>query len=243
MHVIAAALGGQLSDLLASAGPFLFYLAVWGLIFVGTGLLVGVFIPFITGDSLLFASGLIAATAPNINPVILAVGVGVAAFLGPWPVYPGTIAAVSAYGMLVRGTVRALNFAPESGAFTRMVLPNIATGLFTVGVATGGANVQFAVSPDGREAIARGIEIGMLGAYGSAMQTRFNGFHSSVAATVWPEAIPALAVDRPRKRAAMRDIAQPVTEPGQPALSLAAPHAGVDTPADLEQVRKLIGAV
>ena len=82
MHVIAAALGGQLSDLLASAGPFLFYLAVWGLIFVGTGLLVGVFIPFITGDSLLFASGLIAATAPNINPVILAVGVGVAAFLG-----------------------------------------------------------------------------------------------------------------------------------------------------------------
>lgn len=82
MHVLAAALGGQLNDLLATAGPFLFYLAVWGLIFVGTGLLVGVFIPFITGDSLLFASGLIAATAPNINPVILAVGVGVAAFLG-----------------------------------------------------------------------------------------------------------------------------------------------------------------
>lgn len=82
MHVIAAALDSQLSDLLASAGPFLFYLAVWGLVFVGTGLLVGVFIPFITGDSLLFASGLIAATTTNINPVILAIGVGIAAFLG-----------------------------------------------------------------------------------------------------------------------------------------------------------------
>jgi ornithine decarboxylase len=32
------------------------------------------------------------------------------------------------------------------------------------------------------------IEIGMLGAYGAAMQTRFNGFHMSSAATVWPEA-------------------------------------------------------
>ena len=62
-----------------------------------------------------------------------------AAFLGPWPVYPGTIAAVSAYGMLVRGTVRALNFAPESDAFARMILPNIATGVFTVVVAAGAA--------------------------------------------------------------------------------------------------------
>lgn len=82
MNVIAAALDNQLDDLLNSAGPFLFYLAVWGLIFVGTGLMVGVFIPFITGDSLLFASGLIAATSTNINPVILALGVGIAAFLG-----------------------------------------------------------------------------------------------------------------------------------------------------------------
>lgn len=82
MNVIAAALDNQLDDLLNSAGPFLFYLAVWGLIFVGTGLMVGVFIPFITGDSLLFASGLIAATSTNINPAILAIGVGIAAFLG-----------------------------------------------------------------------------------------------------------------------------------------------------------------
>ena len=57
MSVIAAALDDQLNDVLSASGPFLFYIAVWGLIFVGTGLLVGVFIPFITGDSLLFAAG------------------------------------------------------------------------------------------------------------------------------------------------------------------------------------------
>jgi hypothetical protein len=44
------------------------------------------------------------------------------------------------------------------------------------------------------------IEIGMLGAYGSAMQTHFNGFHSQAAATVWPEAIPTLAAERTRRR-------------------------------------------
>ncbi|MGE3476723.1 MAG: type III PLP-dependent enzyme [Rhodospirillaceae bacterium] len=44
------------------------------------------------------------------------------------------------------------------------------------------------------------IEIGMLGSYGSTMQTRFNGFHSSVTATVWPEAAP-FAVERPRRTA------------------------------------------
>lgn len=82
MSVIAAALDDQLNDVLSASGPFLFYLAVWGLIFVGTGLLVGVFIPFITGDSLLFASGIIAAASDNINIVVLAVGVGIAAFLG-----------------------------------------------------------------------------------------------------------------------------------------------------------------
>ena len=82
MSVIAAALDDQLNDVLSVSGPFLFYLAVWGLIFVGTGLLVGVFIPFITGDSLLFPSGIIAAASDNINIVVLAVGVGIAAFLG-----------------------------------------------------------------------------------------------------------------------------------------------------------------
>jgi membrane-associated protein len=82
MHIVAAALDGQLNDLVNSFGPFLFYMAVWGLVFVGTGLMVGVFVPFVTGDSLLFAAGLIAAASNNINIVILAVGVGIAAFLG-----------------------------------------------------------------------------------------------------------------------------------------------------------------
>ena len=51
------------------------------------------------------------------------------------------------------------------------------------------------------------IEIGMLGAYGSTMQTRFNGFHSEVVATVWPEAAP-FAFERPRRKSVMT--------PGQP---------------------------
>ncbi len=41
------------------------------------------------------------------------------------------------------------------------------------------------------------IEIGMLGAYGAAMQTRFNGFHMSEAVSVWPEA-PSYIAERRR---------------------------------------------
>lgn len=78
----AAALDGQLSDFLASTGVVLFYLLVWALVFAGTALFLGVFIPFITGDSLLFGSGLVAASSSNLNIVVLAVGIGIAAFLG-----------------------------------------------------------------------------------------------------------------------------------------------------------------
>ena len=77
-----AALDGQLSDFLASTGVVLFYLLVWALVFAGTALFLGVFIPFITGDSLLFGSGLVAASSSNLNIVVLAVGIGIAAFLG-----------------------------------------------------------------------------------------------------------------------------------------------------------------
>ncbi|MSY62833.1 MAG: DedA family protein [Actinobacteria bacterium] len=64
-------------------GANLFYLAVWGLVFAGTGLFVGAFIPFITGDSLVFAAGLIAASsANNVNIWVMAIGVGIAAWLG-----------------------------------------------------------------------------------------------------------------------------------------------------------------
>ena len=51
--VIASALQNDLNSFVASAGVILFYLVVWGLVFAGTGLFVGAFIPFITGDTLL----------------------------------------------------------------------------------------------------------------------------------------------------------------------------------------------
>ena len=81
--VPASSIDGQLADFLASSGAVLFYLAVWGLVFVGTALFVGLIIPFLTGDSLLFAAGIIAGTASDhISIWILAIGVGVAAFAG-----------------------------------------------------------------------------------------------------------------------------------------------------------------
>jgi membrane-associated protein len=84
MHPIleATTLQGQLGDLLGQIGPILFYLVVWGLVFVGTALLVGLCIPFITGDSLLFASGIVAASGLGINIWILAIGTAIAAFAG-----------------------------------------------------------------------------------------------------------------------------------------------------------------
>jgi membrane-associated protein len=64
-------------------GPILFYLAVFGLVFSGTGLFVGAFIPFITGDSLVFAAGLVAAAnSDSINIYVMVIGVGIAAWLG-----------------------------------------------------------------------------------------------------------------------------------------------------------------
>lgn len=64
-------------------GPILFYVAVFGLVFAGTGLFVGAFIPFITGDSLVFAAGLVAAAnQDSINILVMVVGVGIAAWLG-----------------------------------------------------------------------------------------------------------------------------------------------------------------
>jgi membrane-associated protein len=64
-------------------GPILFVAAVWALVFAGTGLLIGAFIPFITGDSLVFAAGLVAASFPeNINIWVLSIGIGIFAWLG-----------------------------------------------------------------------------------------------------------------------------------------------------------------
>lgn len=70
------------SDWLTHAGPVLFYVAVWGLVFAGTALFLGIFIPFITGDSLLFLAGALAGSIAGANIWVLALGVAVAAFLG-----------------------------------------------------------------------------------------------------------------------------------------------------------------
>ncbi len=70
------------SDTIATAGIIAFYLLIWGLVFAGTGLFVGAFIPFITGDTLLFASGLLAATIVGVDVIVLAIGTGIAAFMG-----------------------------------------------------------------------------------------------------------------------------------------------------------------
>ncbi|WP_210480770.1 DedA family protein [Naasia sp. SYSU D00948] len=72
----------EFSDWLREVGPLLFHLVVWGLVFAGTALFLGIFIPFITGDSLLFLAGALARSVPGLNIWVLAVGVGVAAFLG-----------------------------------------------------------------------------------------------------------------------------------------------------------------
>jgi len=82
MLFYTAALDGQLGDLLGTVGVVVFYLVVWGLVFAGTGLFVGAFIPFLTGDSLLFASGLVTAATPELSIWILALGTGLAAFIG-----------------------------------------------------------------------------------------------------------------------------------------------------------------
>ena len=80
--VYTAALDGNLTNLLNDTGAIIFYLAIWGLVFAGTGLFIGAFITFITGDSLLFAAGIIAATSNNINIQVLVIGIGLAAFIG-----------------------------------------------------------------------------------------------------------------------------------------------------------------
>jgi ornithine decarboxylase len=73
------------------------------------------------------------------------------------------------------------------------------------------------------------IEIGMLGAYGSTMQTRFNGFHSSAIATVWPEAAP-FASERPRRGVPLRVVPKQPAESAQ--LRLEMPEPGGELSAD-----------
>jgi len=71
----AATFDTQLSPI----APFIFYIAVAGIIFIETAFLVGFFLP---GDSLLFSAGLVAAARTDINVVILVFTVFLAAFIG-----------------------------------------------------------------------------------------------------------------------------------------------------------------
>jgi membrane-associated protein len=81
--VFQASISDEIASWFPNLGATLFYLVVWGLVFAGTGLLIGAFIPFITGDSLVFAAGLIAASnASQVNILVMATGVGIAAWLG-----------------------------------------------------------------------------------------------------------------------------------------------------------------
>jgi membrane-associated protein len=81
--VFQASISDEIASWFPDLGATLFYLVVWGLVFAGTGLLIGAFIPFITGDSLVFAAGLIAAAhASEVNIIVMATGVGIAAWLG-----------------------------------------------------------------------------------------------------------------------------------------------------------------
>jgi membrane-associated protein len=76
-------LATEIASWYAQIGPVLFVAVVWGLVFAGTGLLIGAFVPFITGDSLIFASGIVAANFPeSINIWVLATGVFIFAWLG-----------------------------------------------------------------------------------------------------------------------------------------------------------------
>ena len=72
---LAASFDAQLSSL----APFIFYIVVAGIVFIETGLLIGFFLP---GDSILFSAGLVAAAHGNINIVILATAIFLAAFFG-----------------------------------------------------------------------------------------------------------------------------------------------------------------
>ena len=81
--IVHLAISDDISDWYQHVGPWLFYGIVWALVFAGTGLFIGAFVPFITGDSLVFAAGLVAAgVGSQVNIWVMAIGVGIAAWLG-----------------------------------------------------------------------------------------------------------------------------------------------------------------
>ena len=63
----------------AALAPFIFYVAVGGIVFIETGLLLGFFLP---GDSVLFSAGLVAASHKNLDISLLVTIIFMAAFVG-----------------------------------------------------------------------------------------------------------------------------------------------------------------
>jgi signal transduction histidine kinase len=59
--------------------------------------------------------------------------------VGPWPLYPRAIAALIAYGMLIRAIVRALSQGIEGKPWVQLLLPNLVTVAVVAAVAWGGA--------------------------------------------------------------------------------------------------------
>ena len=72
-------LQASFDEQLATVGPLLFYVIVFVIIFVETGILLGFFLP---GDSLLFSAGLVAASNSSIDISLLCLVVFLAAFIG-----------------------------------------------------------------------------------------------------------------------------------------------------------------
>jgi membrane-associated protein len=72
-------LQASFDEQLATLGPLIFYLILFIIIFVETGILLGFFLP---GDSLLFSAGLVAAANDSIDISLLCLVVFLAAFIG-----------------------------------------------------------------------------------------------------------------------------------------------------------------
>ena len=72
-------LAASFDEQFASISPILVYLIIGAIVFVETGILLGFFLP---GDSILFSAGLVAAAHGEINILILATVIFLAAFFG-----------------------------------------------------------------------------------------------------------------------------------------------------------------
>ncbi len=72
-------LQASFDEQLATLGPLIFYVIIFVIIFVETGILLGFFLP---GDSLLFSAGLVAAANDSIDISLLCLVVFLAAFIG-----------------------------------------------------------------------------------------------------------------------------------------------------------------